>query len=339
MISITQAHKGLVASKMHAVQARIVPEFAPPVVHLRLSNGLQKGLTRDIEQAELSIGSSFDDDVILLDEGIVDNHIRLSFGSSVFGDVVIGHAQADGAILGDEVLIAGQPSGAHQLPATLKIGSSLVDLRSKDAASESVLRSTARGIKKRWWLKWPLMILGAYIVFALPQEFSRQNELAVVDAGSIAQMTAAARDANGAAPAVLPQVAGANIDSASQQLEAWMAQSGLDAYLIVSGETDGSLHVYGSVPQNMMKTWRDAQVWYDAQELSPTLVQHVDVAPILTEFPSISAVKFGDKPELIFANGTRAKVGDTVQGSWIINEIDRNGIVLQRGSETIPLEF
>lgn len=339
MVGITQAHRGLIASKMRAIQTRIVPEFAPPVVHMRLSNGLPNGLTREIEQAELSIGSSFDDDVILLDDGIIDSHVSLSFGSSVFGDVVIGHARAEGVVLGGEVLSAGVPSSAQQLPVTLTIGHSSVDLRSKDAAPDNMLRFTADGIWDRWWLKWPLMILGVLVVFSLPQGTGNRNELTVVGAGMVGQMTAAANDADGQLAAISPITGGTDSVDATQTLQDWMAQSALDSYLTVSDGADGALHIYGSVPQNMMSAWRDAQVRYDAQEMSPTLVQHVDVAPVLTEFPSIASVKLGIQPELIFVNGTRATVGDTVQGSWIIDKIDRNGIVLQRGSETIPLQF
>jgi hypothetical protein len=339
MVGITEAHRGLVVSKMRAVQTRIVPEFAPPVVHLEMANGLQKGLKRDIEQDTLCIGSGLGDDVILLDDGILENHVKLSFGSSVFGDIVIGHAEADGVTIGDETLMAGQTSVSHQLPTQLTIGSASIDLWTKAPASQSSLKKATQFVRDRWWLKWPLLAFASFVFLAIPQSFSGQNRLTVASAVpgvNIVRAVPVVGQPAEVAPVVVPPVDPSVVVA---RLQDRLSESGLKPFLTVDLADDGSVHVHGALPQNLMSNWRATQLWYDAQNLAPTLVHHVDVSPVLSEFPSIASVKLGADPELTFTNGQRVKIGDTVQDSWVIVGIDKTGIMLERGSETIPLDF
>ncbi|MEP3033167.1 MAG: hypothetical protein ABJO67_02345, partial [Pseudoruegeria sp.] len=86
-----------------------------------IEGGLMDGLSSQLYARSCTIGASLRSDIVLFDEGIEDNHIELTFKSSIFGPVLSVRALASGVEVANEPLERGKVSKYQALPLVINV--------------------------------------------------------------------------------------------------------------------------------------------------------------------------------------------------------------------------
>lgn len=101
----------------------------------------------------------------------------------------------------------------------------------------------------------------------------------------------------------------------------------------------GVLRVKGLLSDARKSDWRAIRDQYDGQfgNIAPLLLEIEEDA----EGPplAIASIWLGDAPEVITRGGDILKTGDTTEGGWLISEITAGAVHLERGRQSIVIDF
>ena len=332
MVTAIEAHRGMMVSRMHDIRGRLVPQVAEPQVVLTVDGGLHDGLSRTVTGCEIRVGSGPDDDILLLDDGLDAGHVTLALNTTIFGTALIASGAGTGVTVNGHAVEPGKTSQPYRLPAQLRIHDVTLDIDARHEAPRPPGRArvAATAVWRRWWIKWPVLVFACLVFLAIPRDIYSSRDA----------QRFALRQSNGPLAADPPAGTDGPAGDTLAGIEARIAEEPeLSRFLSVSGGSGGVIYVTGSIPVELQPDWRAIQAWHDGIDGSRPLLSRVSVAPVLSELPAIASVRLGETPQLIFSAGTRAGIGDTIGGDWTVTTIDAEGMQLDRGPETIAIEF
>ena len=302
-------------------------------VSIEILDGLQQGLSHQLTTNNMTIGADAGCDIVLLDDGIAPRHATIALKSSLFGTVATIQSAEAGVRVGKSELKSRQTSTPFTLPIEVSVGGVRVALAQRE-------RTTGRR-------KSPLSkALDAVLLMTV---VTLGLVVASVFVGATGSGSSNQRFTVGtqiATPQVAPEAREVQIESAAvatqearQALEARLTEAGLADYLQVNVLQGSGLAVQGNLPESMFDTWRDLHSRLDTQGSRSLLVSNVTTAPDIEAFPPISSVRLSEPQELIFANGDRAGIGQTIANGWTIEAVSDSVITLSRMSETLSIDY
>ncbi len=321
MTNALQTHQQLATTMLRSAVTDMLPRIVAPVVDIGVQGGLHDMVSVSLPGEDIRVGSSFDCDVVLLDDEIAPEHLRIMARPSILGAAVsIETKEADVMLNGHPVRV-GRPTPYTSLPATLTVSKVTLKL-----ATHQV--STRRSARLAGFLSntFTTVLLAGLIVIVPPSlmvGLGRNSNLVV----SLQQ------DATPEAGAEQP------VQPFLDQLNSRIAAATLKSFLDVTLSPDGVLFVQGAVPPAKLAAWEEIHRWFDALPGAPPLNSRVAGTPILDELPAIAAVRLSDPPEIRFADGHVSRIGDDVSDGWKIADITNDGLVLQRNSEELRVAF
>ncbi|MCJ8141076.1 SctD/MshK family protein [Falsirhodobacter halotolerans] len=287
---------------LHLLPARPAP--AARVVSVL--DGAHRGAHAPVHGDVCTIGSGPQSDILLTDEGVVANHLRLRFhGRQMAVDALGGDVGIEG-----RVPVQRGHGTRVVMPAILTLGSTTI----------RVGRPVMAEGRRRGWL------IGAAALFALAFGLTYTSHVTGVGQAQVQDRPAE--------PTVVPS---APVDtSAPDALRARIAEA--DLPLVVSA-TDHRLNVVGDLTDDRREVWQDIRRWFDrTYGATHVLTAEVVFRPVAAP-PSFAfqAVWFGPDPYVVDARGERRYPGAALQDGWMLKSITPGRITVAQGSTEFHL--
>lgn len=308
-----------------------------PAVDLAVTNGLHKGATLDLNEADYTIGSQNDADIVLKDAGIAPIHARLRCK----GRRVEIEALGGPVTLQNGEIIPQDHGRRCSLPVEVGIGGAKLHLGTRRQRLASMRLPVLERFNGGAWRRDPLFASASVFVIVLVSSLALNQLSSATPVSTQARRpvkaAAGLMDWSDAAPDAPPARSPAS--NAREALAARLADAGF-ANLTVETEDDHLL-VSGSLPQGKDEAWRSVQAWFDQSYgdriplISRVVVDRQDQSPPLT----LRAIWFGDKPYIITADGMRYHEGAFIAGGWTIEKIGKDDLKLARNGSTVTLKY
>ncbi len=333
---------------------------------LEIRSGLYAGVTQDVGEGRLVLGSGPDADILLMEPDFAPMHAAF-----VLQDRTI---RVEG--LAEDVTVAGVgpvPAGAARtlrLPTVVEIaGVALAWDVAPGAALETVPAVASLGLVRRLLAR-PAVpglaaagLLAATVFFTLadpisgaalvagagkdgagkggraPTTATSQPAPAAPDpaAPAAAAQASTLRPAPASGPALPPQKPGA-VETAAKALREDTAQAGLlNVHVKASG---GAVAASGTIEPALAGRWETLQRAFDERFAGDvTLVNSVAVkAEKLPASLGIEGVWRGPQPYIV-VRGQRYLAGAVVDGGWTLREIEHDRVMLERDGRLVAMRF
>lgn len=333
-------------------------ENAPKNVFLHVKSGLLAGTERQIEKANVLIGSDENADIILIDEGVEPLHVEISFSRDflglkttikclaapvripIYGALTIDETRtvrgSTNITVGSVIIViedrnkktAAEKQDPKALAETIEPAESKED-QQEENKTLTLPDIQTPSLAKKSWFETPQTVLivaaGVLTIFGLIFLIASnylENE----------QTTASTR--------LAPLIQQIPAQDVANQLQSQIQNAGLGTQLSVALKPDETIEVTGQITEDNFQRWLQIVKWYDERPGLPTIVNLVEQAPGLNDLPKIKYVWFGDvNPYVILANGQRARIGDTLSNGWSVKSIDTTGIILSQTNRSIRITF
>lgn len=318
MSNAIELHQTLLQGKLRRFAQRFIPQAQTPHLSMKIESGLHKDAQMKLAADEFSIGSDPECDLVLLDDGIAGKHASVSVKNSLMGHAIEVTTHQDNVSLNGARLEKARPSTFETVPARIDLGDVCV-----------MLDGSGHGSTK--WL------------LALNDRVIRLCFVALLFFAVLLGMDLAAGSPDAPPPAARLETA--EPSSAAEQptpqeiLLGKISEAGLENALTVSQPAQNTVVVTGSLPKEKLGKWTSIHHWFDGQANGILLTSNVRAAPVLSNFPAISAVRLGDDKQVRFLNGTVAGIGDKVHDNWTVEDITAEGLQISKGPNTLTISF
>lgn len=337
-----------------------------------IRSGLYQGVAQDLAGGRHVLGSGEDADLMLLEPHLAPLHAALVLDD---GTVRV-EGLADGIVVAGAGPVPAGSARTVRLPATITIGDLILSCRNHATAPVSAASPGARppGGLRALFGRPAVPGLAAAAVLTVAVSLTLINPIA----GAAVLFDGAARDAatrlseavgvdraaasvdtdpghhvpvppqtppaiqppapplTGAKPAARPSKA--PIDAAAEVLKEEAARAGLLNVHVSAG--GGAVTASGSIEPGMTARWESLQKGFDERFAGDvTLVNSVAVkAEKLPASLGIEGVWRGAQPYILI-RGQRYLVGAVVDGGWVIREIERDRVMLEREGRLVAMRF
>ena len=290
---------------------------APIRAVLHVTGGLHREAEVSLDGDVQRIGSSPDDDIVLLDEGVAPHHANLRRdGARVEIEAVGGEIT-----LADGTEVAPGFAGRFKLPVTFVVGGAELCVRGEARSSRFAHVITAMLVATA-----VLATVTQTVLWIVSDDLSQPN--------GTTNESREAKAARGGVPAAEPD----RLGNARAALQARLAAAGLTS-LDLRSEA-GRLIVTGAVTPKQAAQWQELDRWFDATYAGdPPLVAAVTNAKSEKPAVALKAVWTGARPFVVTEDDIMHYEGDALPGGWTIITIGPGQVVLTRSGETVALTY
>ncbi len=268
-------------------------------------SGRHAGAVARIEKRAFSIGSDFARDVIVTDTDVAATHLEIIPQRGLLSAIAV-KASAPDVVVAGEVVEEGQTINAY-LPADIRMGD--VRLRISGSGTDET------SVKINWRPVVAAALIGVLVAVLWPAI----NSLArTVTAGM-----------SGAVGEVDKMIAGTDTRALNTAVAA-LAEARLEPQITIAKHGDG-LIARGLVSSAKHSQWSEVKRALAAKGFS--IVDQVHTSS--SSEPSrdlIAAISLGDFPHVVTTSGKKVRIGEALDGGWIIKELRSNAVVVERGA-------
>lgn len=289
-----------------------------------LNGGLLDGLSSEFNTSTCKVGASFGSDIVLFDDGIEENHVEMSFKSSIFGPVLLVRAMAPGVQVAGERLDLGKVSKYQTLPVEISIN--------KVTLSITPQHQKAKGfnpvIVQAWhYCRYPVLTLAILLLGIHLVDTTRFDFQVAMSKEQLPYNIVQRRD-----------VEMKRLEVATSSVQDKLAELGLSEYVNATMDASGAVGLSGTLRSDKQVAWDNFRQWYDRNEPS-VLLSRVTMAPNLSDFPAISSVKLSTPQLVKLQNGEQIGTGDIIYDRLRLKEVGNGFLVLDDDGEDLTISF
>lgn len=293
---------------------------------IKILSGKHSGARHSFAEGVLTIGSSFEADVVLTDSSVAPLHAKIDVLKTRI------EIEAISEVSVDQVTIKAGEKRAFGFPARIKIGAvelEFYDINKRFASPKSAIENNL-----------PIVFFVA-VLFIGAMLLDRFVNISGVDSPASNNKTSAL------APKLQDLNAKNSVDAIEKARLTIEGQELLQKHLVsqnlselsVSGSA-GVISVKGILQPEAVETWRASQIWFD-QNFAGRLVLNSDVtvaqkktvaAPI-----AIQAIWAGNVPYFIDGKGDKYFEGSMLRNGWTVDKIEYGKVTLKRNTEMVTL--
>lgn len=284
---------------------------AAPSLLLEVKSGLQLGSMTVIEQENFTVGSSFDDDVFVVDSG---GAISLSSKRTAIGTLVTLSSQRT------DVVAAGKR--VTPTPTTVRVPFDL-------AVSDTIISvSSAVGIVDQQTARSNMTLVQMAAVFVV---LALIMGLFFVGSTSTPPrvLTATAPVAPASTVPFEPLKEASNL----------LLDTAMDERVTVEKRDEFTYELVGDVAQNNRREWMNIRQDLDQVFDGYNLVNRVSVTPTLSDVPAVSMVFRAPEPFLLLMDGRRVTLGAELKDGWVLESVDHDYFVVTKNADTTRLAY
>ncbi len=273
----------------------------------------------------ITIGTSTENDIVLLGAEINHNHFSVKPGTFIDNQIIVIPNNGLVELEDGQIVDIGQKVNLS-LPAILKFGDS------------SILFEREYDIKKVGdkIIKPALIVIFSILIGLIGSSFiAKQNYFYSITSSSNSRLETTI-DKTAADIAQLTE----KRDKTASLIRQYIAKMELDNFLVVQENPDGTVAVSGVLPEGSMPAWRTILQWYDGQPNLSYMVNNVTSRKEGDFELSIKSVWIdGDARLVVLSDGTMARIGDVVKGGWIVKNITNTKIIVSRNGQTMEITY
>lgn len=290
------------------------------IAMIDILSGAHAGAVFLCGEGAYAIGNSFEDDIVLSDEGVGPRHVKVSISKAGVGIV-----EASGPTRLKNRLVDAAGLASRRYPVDLTVGETRLRIASFN----------------------PPRLLTANRLIALGAGVALIASVALFRTQSVASLNWQPQDRGHAFASqhVLVSTedqragAGANVQAA-ERFRTYLREHGLSSITLT--EDGPAIDAKGAIALSDQARWRDAEIWFDTtfgervSLISEVLVtaKKDDAAPI-----RVQAIWAGANPYVIDAGGNKYFEGSILQSGWAIEKIEQSAIILHRKTDRLVLRL
>lgn len=295
--------------------------------------GNHAGASIQRPSGKLKVGRSAANDLVLFADDIEQEHFRLELPSQLSGKIVLHAIQGAVEVNGSHLVQVGEFVEIRN-GARIVAGNSEIRIARLADPGNFVVPAVRAGIV--------VVALGAALVAW--NLVSSLAELVPASAQSLYDSISqpVSRELRGAMKSAGIPTTGksaATVEPYVWTARAKLEETGLANKLRVSASADGSLQISGTVSEADSAAWNSFLRWYDGNPDFPQLIREVSRGEDKNDFPPLQSVWFGKEPTAFFKDGTIAGIGARIPGDWVVAEISKDSVILERDGSRIMLTF
>jgi hypothetical protein len=313
---------------------RVSSAAAKTDISVELTQGLQAGQTRVLNVTSMVVGARGGADIVLMDEGVEERHVSISFTRSAFGLLATVEALEGPISVEGTPVAAGDQLTEIKVPFELEMGEASMIFRRPASSrakshSEVISSSQSRQGKLRRGRVDPMILMSVLgllvlIFLGVVWQLLTDHKTFVVDI-------------NTPVPA-FEQPAVPDM----QWLEtarAKISDYGFENTLRINVIADNIFSTAGQIPESQMSRFREFQGWYDSQSGAPSMVWEVTQTARLARLPNIGMVRYSAPPAVILISGDEVSIGEELIDGWILAGVDETTLTLERGQEAQLVDY
>lgn len=289
-----------------------------------IQNGLSESVSKEVFARTFRIGSALDGNIVLLDDGVEDEHSVMSLKSSVFGPIMSVRALAGDVEVDGVPLAIGTSSGFRALPQTISVAGIEILVDGSEVPGQR-RREIVNHISK---VALSIVLFAAILLFSF--QFVNQPRFSF----DLGLGYTEAWNNEGDVPPRLSEVI--------ERVNAELDRLGLSSSLSAEVRETGSLAITGTLMADRVVDWRKFQLWYDQNE-EPVLLSGVTLAPSLNDVPPIASFGLIEPKYVRLSTGRLVRVGDELHSGLTLVDVEEDAIVLRRSDNdaviSIPTGF
>ncbi len=284
-------------------------------VQVEILGGLHKGSDVVLQKNTISIGNQETDDIMLLDPKAAVGQVTIIAESTLFGPMIRVTTAREDVSINDDAITPDSDRQTFRAPCHLMIGEIPMSLNAETTAERKGLRPAEMGAILA--LSW-VGILGIGFALNWGQPAETDFEFARVPQ----------------VEPVVPVAAPAPISVTTMLQEA-----GLTPYLSVVEKSEDAIAVVGMLPVDMKQNWLSVRRQIDVSNDQRVVFSEFQEVPSMPTIPAIALVRLGDTPSVIFADERVAQIGDSLADDWILKDITRAGLILNRHGRDLTIAY
>jgi len=289
-----------------------------------VTGGLLDGLTSKCHARSCYVGADIESGIVLFDEGIADQHVELTFKSSIFGAVMSVRALAPGVSVNDHLIETGKSTSFGALPQTVLVKDIALEIQPHDTSQ----KAPNPIVVKAWrYGRHPILLVLSLLLVSQLFGFGTSEFRIALTPEELPFDVVQREDMNTA-----------RLASVTKSVQAKLTELGLEDYVTASLDTSGAVGITGTLRSDKEVAWKEFQFWYDQSD-APVLLSRVTMAPDLSDFPPIASIKLTEPRMINLLNGTQLRVGDIIHEQVRLKAINSDSLVLDTQGDDLVILF
>ncbi|WP_342078592.1 hypothetical protein [Yoonia sp. SS1-5] len=328
-MDVIAANKEVFADRFKEMQSKVRPENGAVALSFDFMSGIQEGTGSAIRTQEIWIGSASECEVLLVDEGVLENHVclevtRTLLGAAISLKEVVGPTEVIG-----QKNVPGKP---YLLPVDLDVAGTRIRISRYNSALPALIGNDGVSVGTDAPPTGPQLWIGlglcATLLLGLGLFFSMETMSSDTQLRRLTVLTN---------PPVEADPVQTDTDAIGF-LEQRLADAGLSEVVSATIATDEVIAISGSVPESNWSRWQRIHQDFDAE--FPQLLQ-VSIAkqPKPHNFPPIAAIRLTPPTQITMEDGNKVTTGDVVLGGWVIADVSVAGITIEKDGETAVISY
>ena len=272
-----------------------------------VSGGIQEGSYAALPAQSFRIGSSWKDDLLLIDDPD-SKPVNVQRSPSVFGELLSFDSERT------DLLVNGAPleteGNYFRVPCKVEIGQHILEI----APAHAEIQQRKPPTRLVWVMGTASLILFAVILALGPSEPKDVPRRTVVESSL-----------NG-------------VELYDKALNI-ITGSGLSEDLDVSLDESQALQISGEIPERFDSSWEDLQVQLDENLTGAAIKKDVSLREKIENVPTVTLVAMGADPFLLLADGRKVRVGEVMTEGWRLEAIEMKHFTLTKNDNSLELRF
>lgn len=328
-MDLITANKKVLVDRISKVKSLVQTDNSGVGISVEILSGIQSGSLISWRGNDITLGSNPDCSIVLVDQKIRDEHLRLEVSRTILG-LAISLTDETGP-----VTILNESEGdasLHLLPVDLELDGTLIRITRYRSNLTSNRLAEPNGqpksnFKSRTGFLLPALV-GSISVFLFFLALIVGGQTGLDDKSrliTLMEPTAIKREDKSSAEA---------INFLNTEIQSAISDSTID----IASRADGVLRVSGRVLGRDWSKWQEIREKFDS-EFNQILQSNVIKSNQPISFPPIAMVRVSFPQQIIMADETILTVGDPVLEGWKIHEIGAESITISDDTQYAVIRF
>ncbi len=272
-----------------------------------VSGGIQEGSYAALPAQSFRIGSSWKDDLLLIDDP-ESKPVNVRRSPSVFGELLSFDSERT------DLLVNGAPVDAEgnyfRVPCKVEVGQHVLEI----ATAHVEIQQHKQPTGPIWVMGAAALMLFAFILALGPSGPRDVPRRTVVESS----------------------LGGVELYDKALTI---VTGSGLADDLNVSLDESQALQISGEIPERFDASWEELQVQLDENLTGAAIKKDVSLREKIENVPTITLAATGVDPFLLLADGRKVRVGEIMTEGWRLEEIEMEHFTLTKNENSLELRF
>lgn len=296
---------------------------------IEITRGAHADTKLNMKAGRITIGSSKTNDIVLFADDVAESHLAIEFPKKVFDKIKITPIDEAVSFADGDVVALGQYAEINSGD-EINIGNSSLRISRKVNISKS--GPTVFKVLAVIALLLIAPFLFTMVSGVVTSAFNSSYKIASNIGSSVIK------------PATEYALASNPDEAKLTEQFVWAVKIKLEdlklSHKVTANAMDnGSIRIRGTIGDNDTANWNSFLYWYDQRKGFPTAVRDVKRDKQESDLPKVKSIWMEEPATAFFQDGTSATIGEKLWFDWVVVDITRAGVVLERDGSRLELSL